>query len=171
MTVCCTLGHLAGDVYYSPRYDDERYTYRHVILSRGVRKEAEKLAATMPGEQPIARHMIQKDSFLEGCLPSVIASRREESLQRAIRVRVVGFSGGLLTEDMFVHCLGIALSPGWTHFMCFHHKLKELILRRPKEQENARGRRRPQVDGAPGDGDEVGGCCQRDAVREVVTCI
>ncbi|PFH37520.1 cyclin-dependent kinase regulatory subunit protein [Besnoitia besnoiti] len=100
-----------GDVYYSPRYSDERYTYRHVILSRGVRKEAEKLASTMPD--------------------------------------------GLLTEDMFIHCLGIALSPGWTHFMCFNRKLKELILRRPREDDNPKARVSAKVDGAPGEGDEV----------------
>ncbi|EPR63905.1 cyclin-dependent kinase regulatory subunit protein [Toxoplasma gondii GT1] len=101
-----------GDVYYSPRYSDERYTYRHVILSRGVRKEAEKLASTMPD--------------------------------------------GLLTEDMFIHCLGIALSPGWTHFMCFNRKLKELILRRPREDDNPKATQgASKVDGAPGEGDEV----------------
>ncbi|CBZ55713.1 hypothetical protein NCLIV_061380 [Neospora caninum Liverpool] len=101
-----------GDVYYSPRYSDERYTYRHVILSRGVRKEAEKLASTMPD--------------------------------------------GLLTEDMFIHCLGIALSPGWTHFMCFNRKLKELILRRPREDDNPKtAHGASKVDGAPGEGDEV----------------
>ncbi|KEP60039.1 UNVERIFIED_CONTAM: cyclin-dependent kinase regulatory subunit protein [Hammondia hammondi] len=100
-----------GDVYYSPRYSDERYTYRHVILSRGVRKEAEKLASTMPD--------------------------------------------GLLTEDMFIHCLGIALSPGWTHFMCFNRKLKELILRRPREDDNPKATQgASKVDGAPGEGDE-----------------
>ena len=38
-----------GDVYYSPRYNDDRYTYRHVLLTNGVRKEAERVAATVPG--------------------------------------------------------------------------------------------------------------------------
>ncbi|CDI78324.1 cyclin-dependent kinase, putative, partial [Eimeria acervulina] len=77
-----------GDVYYSPRYNDDRYTYRHVLLTNGVRKEAERVAATVPG--------------------------------------------GLLTEEVFVHYLGIVLSSGWSHFMLFNKQFKELILRRPK---------------------------------------
>lgn len=40
---------VTGDVYYSPRYNDDRYTYRHVLLTNGVRKEAERVAATVPG--------------------------------------------------------------------------------------------------------------------------
>ncbi|CDJ42094.1 cyclin-dependent kinase, putative [Eimeria tenella] len=102
-----------GDVYYSPRYNDDRYTYRHVLLTNGVRKEAERVAATVPG--------------------------------------------GLLTEEVFVHYLGIVLSSGWSHFMLFNKQFKELILRRPKEpdapvtpEEVTRIR-----DGAPGPNDEV----------------
>ncbi|KAL8436725.1 hypothetical protein Efla_002157 [Eimeria flavescens] len=103
-----------GDVYYSPRYTDDRYTYRHVILTNGVRKEAERVAATVPG--------------------------------------------GLLTEEVFVHYLGIVLSSGWSHFMLFNKQYKELILRRPKEPETSTAARQPASrirDGAPGPADEV----------------
>ncbi|KEP61449.1 UNVERIFIED_CONTAM: cyclin-dependent kinase regulatory subunit protein [Hammondia hammondi] len=33
-----------GEVHYSPRYEDDRYVYRHVLLSSGVRKAAEEMA-------------------------------------------------------------------------------------------------------------------------------
>ncbi|KAL8274110.1 hypothetical protein Esti_001952 [Eimeria stiedai] len=103
-----------GDVYYSPRYNDDRYTYRHVILTNGVRKEAERVSATVPG--------------------------------------------GLLTQEVFVHYLGIVLSNGWSHFMLFNKQLKELILRRPKETDASTGPQTEAVrvpDGAPGPNDEV----------------
>ncbi|GBE61322.1 cyclin-dependent kinase regulatory subunit [Babesia ovata] len=32
-----------GDVYYSPRYSDHKYTYRFVILTKGVRNEAHRI--------------------------------------------------------------------------------------------------------------------------------
>ncbi|EDO05318.1 Cyclin-dependent kinase regulatory subunit family protein [Babesia bovis T2Bo] len=32
-----------GDVYYSPRFNDNKYTYRFVILTRGVRNEAYRI--------------------------------------------------------------------------------------------------------------------------------
>ncbi|XP_954801.1 uncharacterized protein TA03930 [Theileria annulata] len=32
-----------GDVYYSPRFQDEKYIYRYVILTKGVRNEAYRL--------------------------------------------------------------------------------------------------------------------------------
>ncbi|XP_026190284.1 uncharacterized protein LOC34623253 [Cyclospora cayetanensis] len=102
-----------GDVYYSPRYSDDRYVYRHVLLTNGVRKEAERVAATVPG--------------------------------------------GLLTEEVFVHYLGIVLSSGWSHFMLFNKQFKELILRRPKEAEApTTGEEATRIrDGAPGPNDEI----------------
>ncbi|GIX64100.1 cyclin-dependent kinase regulatory subunit protein [Babesia caballi] len=32
-----------GDVYYSPRFDDNKYTYRFVILTKGVKNEAYRI--------------------------------------------------------------------------------------------------------------------------------
>lgn len=40
----------SGVVFYSPRYQDDRYVYRHVILSSGVRAAAERLAAKSGSE-------------------------------------------------------------------------------------------------------------------------
>ncbi|OEH77573.1 putative cyclin-dependent kinase [Cyclospora cayetanensis] len=119
-----------GDVYYSPRYSDDRYVYRHVLLTNGVRKEAERVAATVPGGG-------------EGPLPFDIAV--EECVW------------GLLTEEVFVHYLGIVLSSGWSHFMLFNKQFKELILRRPKEAEApTTGEEATRIrDGAPGPNDEI----------------
>ncbi|KAF8820386.1 cyclin-dependent kinase regulatory subunit protein [Cardiosporidium cionae] len=93
-----------GEVNYSPRYRDDRYIYRHVILTYDVRRMAENLANRSPD--------------------------------------------GLLTEEQFIHVLGIDLSPGWEHFMRFKGRLRELILRRPLPEDE-------KHDGAPREGDEV----------------
>lgn len=57
----------SGDAYYSPRYSDDRYTYRHVILSSSIRKEAEKLASNMPGMSEYLRAGVSK-CFLRNAL-------------------------------------------------------------------------------------------------------
>ncbi|CDJ49272.1 cyclin-dependent kinase, putative [Eimeria brunetti] len=83
----------AGIVFYSPRYTDDRFIYRHVLLSAGVKKAAEEIANAA------------KSVFL--------------------------------TEGQFIYQLGIHLSPGWEHFMIFKGEMRELILRRPQQQQDS----------------------------------
>ncbi|CDI86893.1 cyclin-dependent kinase, putative [Eimeria praecox] len=83
----------SGIVFYSPRYSDDRFIYRHVLLSAGVKKAAEEIANAT------------KSAFL--------------------------------TEGQFIYQLGIHLSPGWEHFMVFKGEMRELILRRPQQQQDS----------------------------------
>ncbi|CDJ59186.1 cyclin-dependent kinase, putative [Eimeria maxima] len=83
----------SGIVFYSPRYSDDRFIYRHVLLSAGVKRAAEEIANAT------------KSAFL--------------------------------TEGQFIYQLGIHLSPGWEHFMIFKGEMRELILRRPQQQQDS----------------------------------
>lgn len=69
-------------------------------------------------------------------------------------------SGGLLSEEVFIHYLGITMSAGWTHFMVFNKQLREIILRKPKDPEepaaaNLKERGAKRLDGEPATEDEV----------------
>lgn len=50
-----------GEVYYSPRYQDDKYIYRYVLLSRRVKKEAYRLSKMQPSslltDEQIVRHL------------------------------------------------------------------------------------------------------------------
>lgn len=53
----CLVCASQGIVFYSPRYSDDRFTYRHVLLSAGVKSAAEEIASATKSEETKPRNM------------------------------------------------------------------------------------------------------------------
>ncbi|CDR97566.1 hypothetical protein, conserved [Babesia bigemina] len=90
-----------GRIIYSPKFKDQHYMYRFVVLTKEAQEAVEALSRTLPNNGKLPCSYI----------PSMGGKR-------------------FLTEFEIVRQLGIQMSPGWEHFMYFKNTQKELVLRK-----------------------------------------
>ncbi|GIX65528.1 cyclin-dependent kinase, putative [Babesia caballi] len=90
-----------GRVTYSPKFMDDRYMYRFVVLDKAAQDKVEALLHALPDNSD------SKNSY--------ISARGEKRY---------------LTEHEIIRKLGIQMSPGWEHFMYFKNSHKEIVLRK-----------------------------------------
>ncbi|GBE62358.1 cyclin-dependent kinase regulatory subunit [Babesia ovata] len=90
-----------GRIIYSPKFKDQHYMYRFVVLTKEAQEAVEALSRTLPNNGKLPCSYV----------PSMGGKR-------------------YLTEFEIVRQLGIQMSPGWEHFMYFKNSQKELVLRK-----------------------------------------
>ncbi|EDO07106.1 Cyclin-dependent kinase regulatory subunit family protein [Babesia bovis T2Bo] len=90
-----------GKIIYSPKFKDDKYMYRFVLLTKEAQEAVEALSRTLPNA---SRH---QGNYITSHGPK-----------------------RYLTEFEIVRQLGIQMSPGWEHFMYFKELNKELVLRK-----------------------------------------
>ncbi|GFE53955.1 cyclin-dependent kinase regulatory subunit [Babesia ovis] len=90
-----------GRIIYSPKFKDERYMYRFVVLTKEAQQAVDALSRTLPNS-----------NRKPGSYAPPPGPKR------------------FLTEFEIVRQLGIQMSPGWEHFMYFKNTNKELVLRK-----------------------------------------
>ncbi|ORM40565.1 uncharacterized protein BXIN_2052 [Babesia sp. Xinjiang] len=90
-----------GRIIYSPKFKDEQYMYRFVVLTKEAQEAVDALSRTLPNS-----------GRLQGTYAPSSGPRR------------------YLSEFEIVRQLGIQMSPGWEHFMYFKNSHKELVLRK-----------------------------------------
>lgn len=90
-----------GRITYSPKFKDEEYMYRFIIIPKEAQEAVETLSRTSPRQGRLTHTQL-----------SSIPGKR------------------YLTECEVVSQLGIQMSPGWEHFMYFKNGQKELVLRK-----------------------------------------
>ncbi|CTQ41136.1 hypothetical protein BMR1_03g02680 [Babesia microti strain RI] len=97
-----------GKVFYSPKFQTDKYVYRYIILPKQSQDAAEALCK---------QRAILKNSGQNEINSPVIACEKSKFVR-------------FLDEPEILRQLGIHMSSGWQHFFVFKNSIKEIILRR-----------------------------------------